>query len=180
MAIRNSFTLVPFQKNNLTDDLTINGIIDRHSNSLRINYEVVGKLSDIILPQKSKMPTRKNNLWEDTCFEFFIAIRDLPQYWEFNLSSSGNWNIYSFEGYREGRKEELTFTSLPFEIRNKQESFKLDLECDVNKIIHEDQPIEIAISSVIKHKTGELSYWALTHCEPAADFHSRDSFVLQL
>ena len=178
--MRNSFILVPFQKNALVDDLKINGVIERYSNALLINYEVVGKLSDIILPQKSKIPTRRNNLWEDTCYEFFIAIRDLPQYWEFNLSPSENWNIYYFKNYREEMREELTFNSLPFEIQNQPESFELKLECSLNKIVDKDQPLEIAISSVIKHKNSELSYWALTHCEPVADFHSRDSFVLQL
>ena len=36
------------------------------------------------------------------------------------------------------------------------------------------------IAAVIKLAGGELTYWALTHPGPAADFHRRDSFVVEL
>jgi len=58
-----NFILEPFQKNNLTNDLNIKGIINRQSNLLLINYELIGKLSEILVPNKSELPTRRNNLW---------------------------------------------------------------------------------------------------------------------
>jgi len=175
-----NFILEPFQKNNLTNDLNIKGIINRQSNLLFINYELIGKLSEILVPNKSELPTRRNNLWDNTCFEFFIAIKDLPQYWEFNLSPSGDWNVYHFKDYHVGMIEELTFKSLPLKTQNQSELFQVSLECDLEKIINKSQSIELAISSVIRHKNNELSYWALTHCESKADFHIRNSFILEL
>lgn len=38
----------------------------------------------------------------------------------------------------------------------------------------------LAISIVIKPQNGEITYWALTHPGPQADFHRRDSFLIEL
>jgi len=76
--------------------------------------------------------------------------------------------------------EELTFKSLRLKTQNQSELFQVSLECDLEKIINKSQSIEIAISSVIRHKNNELSYWALAHCESKANFHIRNSFILEL
>lgn len=175
-----TFILEPFHKNKVTRDFTIKGSLRRFLNSLHIHYELVGNLSEILIQKQSEAPNRRKNLWENTCFEFFIAPKGLPQYWEFNLSPSGNWNVYHFQHYRAGMREEVTFESLPFNIQHQSESLQLNVTCDMGKIMHSSQPIEIAISSVIKHKHDELSYWALTHCDSKANFHMRDSFILEV
>lgn len=175
-----NFSLEPFQENAFTQDFRISGHINRNSNLLSIRYELSGKRSDILLPEKSARPTRTNHLWEHTCFEFFVAVKDLPHYWEFNLSPSGNWNVYRFQAYRKGMAEESTYTSLPFQTQNQPESFRLHIECDLKTIIDESQPIEMAVSTVVKHKSGEMSYWALDHRGSRPDFHLRDAFILEL
>jgi hypothetical protein len=112
--------------------------------------------------------------------EFFLAVPNSPQYWEFNLSTSGDWNVYRFAAYRQGMQEESAFTTVPFRIQHQPEMLKLDLELDLEQIIRADQPLEVAITAVIQPKTGELTYWALTHWTPQADFHQRDSFLIKL
>lgn len=174
------FSLQPFQKNSFLSDLNITGSIARRSDILSICYKVQGRLSEICLPEITDTPARKNNLWENTCFEFFLAVRDLPPYWEFNLSPSGDWNVYYFQGYRAGMKEEMSFSSLPFVTRRDSELFLLDFECDLERIVDKHKPIEIAISAVIKYTNNNLSYRALTHCGSKADFHLRDSFMIKL
>lgn len=174
------FSLNTFQQNIFDHDLNININTSRNLNSFFIHYELFGKLSEIVFPKKSVIPSRKNNLWNNTCFEFFVAIKDLPRYWEFNISPSGDWNVYSFLDYRNGMMEERAFTSLPFKIQNQSESFQLDLECDLGNIVNGSKPLEMAISAVIEYKNNELSYWALTHCGCKADFHLRESFIIQL
>lgn len=174
------FSLQPFQKDGCSSDLNITGTVARHSDMLSIAYKLQGKLSEILIPDITDTPTRKNNLWKNTCFEFFLAVRDLPQYWEFNLSASGDWNVYCFQDYRAGMKEELSFSSLPFKVRNQAESFQLDLECDLSEIIDKQNPIEIAVSAVIQYTDNDLSYWALTHRNSEADFHFRESFMIKL
>ena len=99
------FSLQPFRKDNFSSDLKIAGKVSRISDRLSICYELWGKLSAIVIPDIADTPTRKNNLWKSTCFEFFLAVRDMLPYWEFNLSASGDWNVYHFQDYRAGMKE---------------------------------------------------------------------------
>ncbi|MHC5731039.1 MAG: DOMON-like domain-containing protein, partial [Nostoc sp.] len=112
--------------------------------------------------------------------EFFIGSKDSLRYWEFNLSPAGHWNVYRFDGYREGMQEETAFTILPFSVQNQADGLALALDVDLGKIVSENQAIEVGITTVIKDKDGEVTYWALTHRGAEADFHLRDSFIVEL
>jgi hypothetical protein len=147
---------------------------------LAIQYSLVGNLSELAIPAPALVPCRKHNLWEDTCFEFFLAVKQSPRYWEFNLSPSGHWNVYRFAAYRQGMQEETAFTSLLLAIHRQSDSLSLSLEADLEQITQADQAIEVAISTVLQGRDGQPTYWALTHCGPQADFHRRDSFVVEL
>jgi hypothetical protein len=85
---------------------------------LALQYSLAGKSADIFLPSPSAHPGRKDELWQTTCFEFFLAAKDQPGYWEFNLAPSGNWNVYRMDAYRGiGFREETSIQRLPFEVR---------------------------------------------------------------
>ena len=45
---------------------------------------------------------RTDELWRTTCFEAFV--RTDGGYVEYNLSPSGAWAAYRFDGYREGMR----------------------------------------------------------------------------
>lgn len=60
-----------------------------------------GKLS---LPEP-EAPRRMDELWKTTCFELFLRNSKTGAYLEFNLSPSGHWAAYSFDGYREGMRD---------------------------------------------------------------------------
>jgi hypothetical protein len=77
-------------------------------------------------------------------------------------------------------QEEAAFTSLPFSVKRQPDALRLSLKLDLGKIILTDQKLKVAISAVIKPVNGELTYWALTHHGPEADFHLKDSFILEL
>lgn len=161
-------------------DLKITGNIVRHSNTLTLGYQLLGPIAALVLPAPAVHPGRQNELWEETCFEFFLGVKNSERYWEFNLSPAGHWNIYRFEAYRQGMQAEMAFTSLPIRIQNQSDSLSLALELDLDKIVQADQILEVAISTVIQHPGGKGSYWALTHPGPQADFHRRDSFMIEL
>jgi hypothetical protein len=175
-----SFSLQPFPKANPLPTLEITGSIARNFNTLAIRYVLLGHLAEIVTPPAQSLPARKTGLWEETCLEFFLAVRDCPRYWEFNLSPAGDWNVYRFAAYREGMQEETAFASLPLEVVNQSDSLVLALELTLDSILPTDQKLEVAISAVIKHRNGELSYWALTHRGPQVDFHRRAGFILKL
>ncbi len=109
---------------------------------------------------------------------FFLGRHRTNHYWEFNLSPNGNWNIYRFENYRQTMEVENRVDSLPFNVlRDNNALFlglELDLHCLGTNIVNN---FDISITTVIKHKDGNISYWAVKHCGENADFHIRDSFL---
>ena len=174
------FTLQPFSPLIPPLNFKITGHLARRGDILAIRYDLHGPLADLMIPAPADLPSRQPGLWEETCFEFFLGIKDSPQYWEFNLSPAGPWNVYRFDGYRHGMAEETAFTSLAFSVRRRSDSLRLALELEVGRIVSADQPLEVGIAAVIKLAGGELNYWALTHPGPQPDFHRRDSFLIKL
>lgn len=173
-----AFCLQPFVL--LEIDLQIIGNIARSGNKLAIDYEVIGDLEQIIIPQSNNLPIRQNQLWQETCFEFFFGIKNSPGYWEFNLSPNGNWNIYRFEDYRQGMVEETAIKLLPFSFQKTADALLLTLEFDLDALISPNIILEFAVTSVIKFNDESLSYWAINHCGEVADFHQRNSFTIEL
>lgn len=176
---QSDFNLKPFALNN-APELEITGNISRKHNQLQIKYLLSGNFAAILIPPLSKTPTRQYDLWEHTCLEFFLGLQDSPKYWEFNLSPSGDWNVFHFANYRQNIAEELAFNSLAFNVWQQTDSCQLNLEVDLNQIIDPEENLEIGITAVIENQEHQLSYWALTHSTNEADFHQRDSFTINL
>jgi hypothetical protein len=175
-----NFSLQPFDLTNSLPDIKITGSIARNANKLTISYALLGDLTKVEIPTPADLLKRKYDLWEETCFEFFVGIKNYPDYWEFNLSPAGHWNVFHLENYRQGLQEEMAVTSLPFSVEQKSDALLVTLEVDLNKFILVEQSLEVGVTSVIKSKDGNLSYWALTHSGEEADFHRRESFVVEL
>jgi hypothetical protein len=175
-----SFSLIPFP-DPAVPDLTIKGGLVRQDNLLGIHYALHGKIENILLPTLSVNPTRKEELWKATCFEFFLAVKDLPQYWEFNLSPSRDWNVYRMDAYRRiGFREEMSIQQLQFEVQKDTNGFLLKMAIDLNPIIRLEQILEVGVTAVVQTKEGNETYWALVHPAPVADFHLRESFILAM
>ena len=176
--MKSSFYLLCFAKNT-APAVKISGKINRQNNQLKILYKLEGA-SQIIIPKIVNSPTRQDNLWEHTCFEFFIGLKDSTKYWEFNLSPAGDWNVFRFSNYRQCMSEEVAFESLPFSVLQQADSLQLQSEVDLNQIISPEQSLEVGVTTVIKDQKQQLSYWALTHRAKEADFHHRDNFMINL
>jgi hypothetical protein len=137
-------------------------------------------MKEIIVPAAADTPLRKDGLWEETCLEFFLALKDAPRYWEINLSPSGHWNVYHFSTYREGMQEEAAFTSLSFRVERGKDLFLLDVNLPLDGIISPKTPLHVGVSAVIKLRSNQMTYWALSHPGQKPDFHRRESFIAQL
>jgi hypothetical protein len=174
------FCLHPFPGENAIARTGVTGSIGRSGNDLSLIYVLSGDISQVVIPVPSSSPERKDRLFGNTCFEFFMAPRSSSSYWEFNISPSGDWNVYHFADYRQGMREEQAFNTLPFRVARKADCLSLSLECELARIIGEDVPIEIAISAVVRTTEGQTSYWALKHSGPKPDFHRRDDFEVKL
>jgi hypothetical protein len=175
-----AFELLPFSAAGTLSELKIGGFVGRDRNILKIRYSLMGPLETVAIPPSVDEPSRKHELWEKTCFEFFLGVRDTSKYWEFNLSPAGHWNTYRFDDYRQGMQEEAAIVSLPFSVEETVDSLSLALELNLDKLVPVDRRLEVAISTVIELKDSAISYWALAHPGAQADFHRRDSFAILL
>jgi hypothetical protein len=174
------FSLQPFGKDSMLSDLEVIGTIARKDPFLLIQYTLLGAIEQVAIPHSSKAPTRKTELWEHTCFEFFLSIKNSPSYWEFNLSPAGDWNIYRFDDYRQGMQEEPAYLALPFSTEIESDAFSLSLKVDLDEIIPMGRVLEVGISTVTQLKDDKITHWALTHPGTKADFHRRESFTIEL
>lgn len=173
------FSLIPF-RDSIIPDIEIHGNLIRRNNILRIHYVLTGKVEEIRLPSPSASPARRAELWKATCFEFFLAVKGLPQYWEFNISPSGDWNVYSIDAYRRvGFREEARIQKMPLDMQKAANVLVLDTFVDLHLIVQDEQVLEIGITAVIQTKEGNETYWALVHPAPQPDFHWRPSFAVQ-
>jgi hypothetical protein len=175
-----SFSLKPFPADGVAANIKITGNIERSAAALSLSYRLRGPLSEVVLCPLSDLPARKTALWKETCFEIFVGTNNSDRYWEFNLSPAGHWNVYRFTSYRQGMQEEHAFKSLPFRVLLLPGALRLSLKIDLERIIHSEQAVEVAISSVVKTADGKTSFWALKHPGPSADFHRREGYLITL
>jgi hypothetical protein len=125
-------------------------------------------------------PCRAHELWRHTCFELFFGKKGDPGYWEVNSCLSGRWNVYRFDDYRMGMREEYNVG--PPQLRATEGSDYLSLSCNlpISGIIAESCELEAGVCSVIETTDGNTHYWAIEHQGPKPDFHNRSSFVINL
>lgn len=151
------------------------------SGELVLTYSVQADFDQLRVPLFTRS-RRSERLWEHTCFEAFIGTQKEPAYYEFNFAPSGEWAVYVFRGYREGRAPGPDAAVLDITAHRKDHQLELDA------IFHPEglaalapcaRP-RIALSAVIEDKRGALSYWALKHPPGKPDFHHPEAFVLEL
>lgn len=162
--------------------LAITGTVDRRADTLLVHYHVSGDVHELYVPRQKVIETgnRRHGLWKDTCFECFIGVKGCTRYWEINLSPDGGWNVYRFNGYRQGMAEETAFRALPCTFVETKDDLWLGLNVDLSPILREDHPLELGISCVLKHHDGGTTLWSLCHPGSRADFHHRAGFVLAM
>jgi len=174
------FLLTPFPGEGNPAGLTIGGSIGRRADTLSVRCEVRGGLSKVSIPVAAEAPRRVDRLWEETCLELFLGTADSGEDWEFNLSPSGDWNVYRLTGYREGMREEPAIASLPFDVRRDPEALLLTAEIGIGEIVPAGKDLAATVAVVIKTSDGGKSHWAPVHPAPRPDFHRRDGFALTL
>jgi hypothetical protein len=178
--IAQGFMLIPFPARDIPA-ISLTGRLLLENHILTLYYTLSGKTDCVLLPHLSQTPGRKDELWRGTCFEFFLAVKDQPGYWEFNMSPSGDWNVYRMDGYRRiGFREETAISQLHFEFRKESNGSSLDASVDLTPLISPESELQVAVTAIIQTLDGEETYWALIHPAPYADFHLRESFILEL
>ena len=105
--------------------------------------------------------TRRRGRGPTTCggrpgFEAFVRTAD--GYVEYNLSPSGAWAAYRFDGYRDGMG--ALDMPAPF-IVTRTAPGRFALTADVS--LPEDAGRDVGLTAVIQGLDGSIAYWALAH-----------------
>lgn len=151
------------------------------NNSLLIsNFTIRGDLEKVSLLTAPLQINRQMDLWNHTCFEWFIKPKGQNNYWEFNLSPQGSWNVFSFKDYRSKIEIENRAHLLFFDRKitgTKQIDFSSVIE--FNSIFNDKKISEFSmnICSVIEDKKQQKSYWSLIHLQNKPDFHHPSHFI---
>lgn len=127
---------------------------------------------NLLLPTEGK--GRQDELWKHTCCEVF-GQRAEGGYAEFNLSPSGAWAAYAFEGYREGMVN-LEVSAPNITCRPTEGGFELTAILWWSEWPH---VAALGLSVVVERSDGVKTYWALAHPSDKPDFHHPDSFTLR-
>lgn len=148
---------------------------------MSLSYRIAGA-SAVRVPASATSPARRDGLWEHTCLEAFVAPADAGAYWELNLSPSGDWQCYRFDGYRSGMQvEDRVERPLRLKVTRDGDVCRLDATVDLTAIpAVAGAAIDVGVSAVIERHDGTRAYWALRHPASQPDFHDRTGFVLRL
>lgn len=179
-----SHSLFAFDSN-AAPPITITVALHYQFPHLCLEYGIFDPKQQIKFPQPELPPQRRHQLWQHTCYEFFLAIANGPEYWEFNLSPSHHWNCYHFQSYRRAMAEEQAWQNSPFtaieqEFKPAQAMQTMEFRVDLSRIMPQPQPLQLGIATVMENQAGAISYWALEHGAGEADFHHRPTWVINL
>ena len=138
---------------------------------LWLRFVVEGEVDRIMWPVEADQG-RADDLWRHTCFEAFVTTDD--GYVEYNLSPSGRWASYRFDGPRAGmRRADEVATVEGLDGASDMVALEARIELPHGAL-------RLGLSAVIESVDGEMSYWALAHPSTRPDFHHPDSFILDL
>ena len=154
------------------DGLTLEVEARRQGGRLSLDYALSGPVEAVLWPQQAAR-VRADDLWRATCFEAFAATPD--GYVEYNLSPSGAWAAYRFDGYRQGMR--VFDMAAPF-IVTRRAPGQFALTADVT--LPDQATGALGLTAVIQGMNGSVGYWALRHSSDKPDFHHPDSFALEL
>ena len=170
--------LRPFAPGPGVDPFALDAQVQWGAEGLTLAYQLKGPLEQLVLEPAKEQPQRRDGLWQSTCFEAFIGLQGDPGYWELNLSSGGDWNLYRFEGYRSGGREEPRIVALPTTQRRGADRLDLTLHVPCRPWMATADPhLELSLTTVLEHRQMGCQYWALRHCGQEPDFHLRSSFI---
>jgi hypothetical protein len=143
---------------------------------LNLRYSLSADLSRLQIPAPKPM-RRVDELWKHTCFEAFLRSAEGKGYCEVNVAPSTEWAMYSFDDYRQGMRATQVAQPPTVSVARSAQSLTVDVQLDLKML---PPSRALALTAVLEHEGGSLSYWSLRHPAAKPDFHHPDSFALQV
>ena len=175
---KTSLPLRPFADTKAAGALALEFSVRRLEAAIDVAFKLEGAES-LYFPKPARAPERRDELWKRTCLEIFVGPADASAYLEMNLSPSGDWNVYAFDGYREGMRPADAEVVLARSTEGQWLRAATVRGPDVTKLLGCGDLV-MSATSVLEYSNGEREYWALAHAGQKPDFHLRQSFVLKI
>jgi hypothetical protein len=171
--------LQPFQHEAFLQDCSVEANLVLCDSELQLQFRLQGPSDQLVCPEATAEPKRVDGLWQSTCLEAFFGVPGQRPYWEFNLSPSGDWNLYRLEDYRQGLAIETGIQVKGINSRRLELDSALILESEVCLDLKKAfEQLECSLTAVVALHHQGCSFWALKHCASEADFHRRESFSI--
>ncbi|WP_413290646.1 hypothetical protein [Bdellovibrio sp. HCB337] len=158
----------------LEADISING------SHITFEYAVSDRAGLFELPTaaalwKKEDVSRRDGLWNSTCFEAFLQPIGSEQYYEFNFSLQPAWQAYAFDGYRVPQPPppalDFAIESLEWIPVQNRLVARVENRSPFNKF-------QVGLTAILQEKNQNKHYCALAHKGPKPDFHLGESFTL--
>jgi len=178
----NAFNLIPFpgQNDNNRLQVEISGCLQLNKAHIDISFLLKGNIDALQIPAKALAPSRKDKLWENTCFEVFITKPVEPDYWEYNVSPSQDWAVFHFSEYRLSKMDELSIGNIEVTSYSAPPNqYTIQSKLPLPEALHAKN-LQVGISTVLQDREKTIYYYALAHLRQNPDFHDRNSFTLLL
>ena len=143
---------------------TVDAELRRVPGGVVATFHAIGDVAKLVVPPPAS-PARADDLWRTTCFELFVGGEG-ESYREFNLSPSGAWAAYEFDGHRSGRRDIDPRIEIETSLDNKRLSVIAKIESEFR------DPAQIGLSAVIEESDGLIRYWATAFAPGEPDFHA--------
>ena len=184
--LRQASRLVPFERSVPAGLKVTAELIWSDGGLLELSFGVLSAaasgLADLTLPEcliDGHQPSgqRRDELWTSTCFESFLGLPNQPHYWEINLAPNGDWAVYRFDAYREGRSDQILSAPPDVRLQRRHHQLRLDARLDLKPWWPNYLCPELALTTVLDRGVNGISHWALRHRGSRADFHDRSTFI---
>lgn len=147
---------------------------------LFLEWNLVDPGGQVLVAEPAAAPEKRDGLWNETCFEAFLATKDLPCYWELNVSPAGHWNLFRFSAYRLPAGTACPVRSVTVRRRDTASGMELEAELPLSRLALSTAGLEVGPAAMLYTRDGRRGHWALHHPCDTPDFHLRDGFRMTL
>lgn len=160
-------------------DVSIVGALEPQGTTLNVGFWLRDPLQ-LIEWQTPCESVRQDFLWENTCFELFIGVKNEDFYREVNLSPSQAWQCYQFEEYRypetmpPEHANDIDLVGLKRTHYGINATIDLALFMATHQLKWEDLFVGMC---VVLNTTQGKQYFAMQHSSPEADFHNKRDWL---
>ena len=160
--------------------IKVNAHLVRREGGLDLSFNVAGPG----LKVTALADLKRGELWKHTCFEIFARLPGRADYWEWNFSPAGRWDLFAFSDYRtrlmEFRADDGGVKSLAWDGSRLAARIESPPSPSLDWALRTGERIEWNVTSVLELTDGKVLYRAVKHPAEKPDFHDARGFVTSL